>query len=449
MSILSVTLTLSALMLMSCSSGSSKRDNPFEPEGDAHIKVEYESNADSVSLKWTLTGDLDFDSFKVETAGGDRKTLGKDARTCTLTHFPYNTPTKVVISMLDGNSTVEESTLYVVTDGIDSVIQSLIIPDRGSVTAGDGMYSIALPDDRSIFLMGDSYIGPVNNGHRSTSDHMYRNSYSVFNHKTLTSYAIVGANNHSAAVPENQPNEAEWYWPGHGFVCGDRLYIFQELMYQGEEGAWGFRYRNTHLLQYSLPDITLVKDARVPYYGADNIHFGAAALADGDYNYIYAQVDIRNDLNPVTEVYVARATEQNLWGPWEYWDGNTWTDVSERAAALQGLASVPVSSQFNVFKLRGKYVLLTQNKALGNGEIYTFTSDTPQGPWTNRKVIYKVQNENSSWYTYNAMAHPQFERDNLILVSYNVNTSNFSEQFSNVYSYRPRFFWVPIDDILN
>ena len=33
-------------------------------------------------------------------------------------------------------------------------------------------------------------------------------------------------------------------------------------------------------------------------------------------------------------------------------------------------------------------------------------------------------------------------------ISFNVNTNEFSEQFTNVESYRPRFFWYPIDKII-
>ena len=47
------------------------------------------------------------------------------------------------------------------------------------------------------------------------------------------------------------------------------------------------------------------------------------------------------------------------------------------------------------------------------------------------------------------MAHPQFETDGKILVSFCVNTSDFAEQFTNVECYRPRFFWYPVENILN
>ena len=54
-----------------------------------------------------------------------------------------------------------------------------------------------------------------------------------------------------------------------------------------------------------------------------------------------------------------------------------------------------------------------------------------------------------NWYSYNAMIHPQFEKNGMILGSFCVNTDTFSEQFSNVASYRPIFFWLDVDTILN
>jgi hypothetical protein len=233
-------------------------------------------------------------------------------------------------------------------------------------------------------------------------------------------------------------------------VDGNKLYIFQTLMYQGSDDMWGFRYETTHILEYSLPNLELQKTTPIPFKGSTDIHYGMAALKEGESIYIYAQVDITNDANPISEVLVAKSTISNLYTAWEYYNGSSWSANPSEAVKLEGLASVPVSSQFNVFKLRDKYVLLTQNKTFNSGEIYTFVADAPQGPWRNKQLIFKTTEQNiKNLFTYNAMAHPQFEKDGMILVSYNVNTEVYAEQFSDVSTYRPRFFWVEIDKILN
>ena len=427
-------------------------ENPFENLEGSALAVSYTSNADSVKLSWSLTEDVDFDSFRIKDAAGKNNiSLPKEAAACCLTRIPYNSPVKVNIEMLSGGETVSETSLSVVIDGVDHVFGKKIIQDNSGVTAGDGMYSIALPDGRSIFLMGDSYIGKVTDGRRSTGDHMYRNTYNVYdNGKTTALYAVNGGTT-SAAVPPGVTNEGQkWYWPGHGYVVDNTLYIYQTLMYQGAEGAWGFMYETTRILEYSLPDLKLKKDTAIPCHAPENVHYGMAALNDGDYQYIYAQVDIENDWDPVTEVYVARTTVQDMYSRWEYYNGSGWSENSADAAPLAGISSVAVSSQFNVIKLRDKYVLFTSAKNWNSRKAYTFVSDTPYGPWKNKKLIYELPElAQSNWYSYNAMIHPQFEKNGMILGSYCVNTDTFSEQFTNVASYRPIFYWLDIDTILN
>lgn len=447
-----LTVLLAILSVCSCEKNSGKLANPFENTGNADLSVSYTSNADSVFLSWEVTGDVYFDGYKISDVRGKNDiTLGKDATSCILTRIPYNEPIKIDVRMTSSGEEVSKTSVSVVIDGLDHVFGKTIIQDNSGVTAGDGMYSIALPDGRSIFLMGDSYVGPVINGRRSTGDHMYRNTYNVYdNGKTTALYAVNGGTT-SAAVPPGVTNEGQkWYWPGHGYVVDNTLYIFQTLMYQGSEGSWGFMYETTHILEYSLPDLKLKKDTRIPFYGADNIHYGMAALNDGDYQYIYAQVDIENDWDPIATVQVARTTVDKMYSEWEYYNGSGWSLNPADAVDLAGLNGVAVSSQFNVFKLRDKYVLFTSAKNWNSRQVYTFVSDTPYGPWRNRKLIYQLPElPQSNWYSYNAMAHPQFEKNGMILGSYCVNTDNFSEQFSNVESYRPLFYWMDIDTILN
>lgn len=430
--------------------GQGRRPDIFGGE-ESFARISFTSNADTLFLAWELTDrDTRFDYYRV-TDNRTNKVLSvdKDATSCILTRIPYAEPVSVGLSMMKDDKAVKSCETDLGIDGLDRAFARTLIPDRGSVTGGDGMYSIPLPDGRSIFLMGDSYTGTVTDGRRPTSDHMFRNSYILYDRGRVS--AVTGANGDksSAAVPPESPDERKWYWPGHGFVEGNTLYVFQTLMYQGGEGMWGFMYETTHILEYELPALKLRKTTRIPFTGPADIHYGMAALNDGDYIYIYAQVDVDNGPNPVSEVLAARTTVDRLYDRWEYYTGSGWSPSPADAVKLEGLAAVPVSSQFNVFRLRGKYVLLTQNKRFNSGEIYTFVSDSPCGPWRNRQLIFMTTEQNTPrLLTYNAMAHPQFGRDGMLLVSYNVNTEDFPQQFSDVATYRPRFFWADIDRIL-
>ncbi len=445
-----VCFLLSLLTLCSCSkSPSVTRNDPSFYPGEKYVELSYTSNADTLFLEWSLLKESQFDGFEIYDANNGAVRLPGDARSYAVPGVPIQQDYQVSLSLVRDGSAVWSTSVTANIDGLDRKIAHRIIQDKAGVTGGDGMYSIALPDGRSIFLMGDSYTSPVTNNTRSTSSHMFRNTYQVYDNGSVT--AITNGANHSAAVPPGYPDESKWYWPGHGFVAGDVLYVFQFLMYQGADGMWGFRYERTHLLEYSLPSLTLLRDTPIPYSGPSNVIYGAAAMNDGDYLYIYAQIDKETTdiFNPISVVACARTTVKDIHTKWEFYTGSGWSDNPDDAAELSGLSDVPVSSQFNVFKLRDKYVLLTRHRILWEGRIFTYTSDTPYGPWGNKKQIFLDPDlGNADWFSYNAMAHPQFEENGRILISYNVNTNVFLQQFTDVESYRPRFFWYPIDGIL-
>ena len=448
-------IPLVAMAACMCKPPSGPVDNPFDNDGEAALKVNVTSRADTVRLDWELLSKKEFDTYRIEEKDlGIGLSVPASASGCEIPHFSrYNEAVKCRIALMKGSEAVDELTIHVNIDGLDAEMLAKVMPDHGSVCAGDGMYSVALPDGRSIFLIGDSFVCDVTNGSRPASAHMYRNTYIVYDPATGKASPIYDfrgpGTQSSAAVPPGHPFEDKWYWPLDGFVAGNKLYVFQSLMYMKGEGMWGFAYDSSSLLRYSLPDLKLEKDEPILFKSDKEIHYGAAAFNDGDYIYIYAQVDVTNDMDAKTDVYCARATVDNLYGSWEYWNGKSWTNDSSAAVGLSGLSSVSVSSQFNVFPLKDRYVLLTENKKLWVNEIYTFTSASPTGPWGNKKTIYVVPPfQDSNLMCYNAMAHPQFVKDNMILVSYDMNTSDFAQQAKDVSTYRPRFFWVDIDTIL-
>lgn len=416
----------------------------------AFLKVEHSSNADTIFLSWEIEETIEFDYYKVYVLEDSLIINNIEKNKCFFTNLPYNELFPVSIALLKNNQIISQITTNVEINGLDEVFARRLIPDNGSVTGGDGTYSIELPDGRSIFLMGDSFIGPVTNGARSMKDHMYRNTYILYDDPFVS--AIYGTNGEksSAAVPPGVTDEhIEWYWPGHGFVNSNKLFVFQTKMFQKETGMWGFCYKTTDILEYNLPGLELYQTVNIPFKGSSNIHFGMAVLKNNNYIYIYAQKDVDNGLIPVSDALVARTTIEKLYESWEYFDGLNWSPESTDAVKMSGLSAVAISSQFNVFKLKDKFVLLTQDKQFKSGKIYTFIADNPEGPWYNKQLIYTTLEQNHpKQFTYNAMAHPQFTKNGMILISYNVNTEDWEQLHDDVSTYRPRFFWIGTDKIL-
>ncbi|MCA1746135.1 MAG: T9SS type A sorting domain-containing protein, partial [Bacteroidales bacterium] len=123
---------------------------------------------------------------------------------------------------------------------------------------------------------------------------------------------------------------------------------------------------------------------------------------------------------------------------WEYYTRTGWSDDPQ---STQRINSFQVSQQYSVSTYRGKYILLTQDVWL-SPKIFSFTSASPVGPWSNKKHLYTTPETGGSTFTYNAWVHPQFDSNSEMLVSYNVN-GDFWSIFSNVEIYRPRFIRIP------
>jgi len=323
---------------------------------------------------------------------------------------------------------------------------------NGGMIAGDGMYSVPLPDGRSLFLLGDSFRGEIAQDGSFPPSHMYRNSYVFYDPASGTSESYIEANGPltSAAVPLGVTDEAaEWYWPGGGIVIGDKLYIFQTDLFQREPGMWGFASRRVDLLEYEYPSMKILRQERVRKNCNDSLMFGATVCTDNEYIYIYAPGHTDVNGKQMNQAFVARSHEEDLFGEWEYLSKDGWSKDPSAMVPMEGTSCVEVSSQFNVFKLRDKYVLLTEQANLFEGFIYTFVSDTPYGPWTNAKRIYDIpQLPREDLFAYNAMAHPEIQKDNMILVSYDVNSFDLNLVFPDASSYQPVFLWVPVEMIL-
>jgi len=234
--------------------------------------------------------------------------------------------------------------------------------------------------------------------------------------------------------------DSSWFWPEHGMVENDTLKIFMsEFITNAGPPGWNFEFRDTYLVFMSYPGFELLGMELLPHYEVNEVMYGNQLLVEGNYTYIYGR---KNGPNNVANAHIARAATGELNGPWEFYDGSGWTTD---ASASSWITFQAVSQQYAAFKYQDKYVMLTQQIWLGT-KIYTLTADAPEGPWENLTEIYNTPLPFPDMFTYNAWAHPQFNEQNKLLVSYNSN-GDFWEIFNNVELYRPTFIRVPFEMI--
>lgn len=326
--------------------------------------------------------------------------------------------------------------------------------DSGGVTSSDGTISILLDDGSSVFMTGDCFIGDVVDGKRNHEEQMLHNSLIHISADGKHLGSILGGtpdapNTLCVPMEADTAKCAYWYWPGHGYQEGSKLFLYMTKFYQGGEGQWGFRYDGVDVVtinmnDWSVESIEEVYDEKCP------VHWGNCVMEDDGYYYIYGTRS--GDRNPA-ELCVSRAKfDENAgkMGQPEYFDGKAWSADSTAAVGCEGL-DVSVSEQFSVFRYKNKYVLLTQRRAQQAGDIYSYIADSPTGPWYNKKLLYETHEQvEKTWlFTYNAMAHPQFTNDkNELLICYNINSYDTTSIYDDVNEYRPVFLRVPMKVIL-
>jgi hypothetical protein len=334
----------------------------------------------------------------------------------------------------------------------DSTFNKLFHQNSSGLTGADGTISVPMPDGSSVFMMGDSFLGKVVDNKRDTSTKMIHNTFVVVNPtqpSTRTLFQGTYQDPESFVIPKNDPGK--FYWPANGFVRDSVFHFFASRFYMSGNGMWGFKFVDTDYFRYSWPDFKPLSVEPFKFTSINHVHWGHAILDAGKYIYIYG---CKPDSNKVSKAFACRTHVDNSkyldLNDVEFSDGHEWSKDPMSIEPMQGTTS-QISEQFSVFHYKDKYILLSQDRGLGNGKIFTYTSDTPVGPWGNRQLIYKTTESDSDKdiITYNAMAHPQYIRDGKLLVSYNVNSLKLSKVFENVNNYRPRFIRIPMDKIIN
>ena len=324
----------------------------------------------------------------------------------------------------------------------DTTFNNLLRNCNNGWIAGDATYSIALPDGKTMWLFGDTFIGTVEADNSiSPGAKMIRNSAVLMNKDSLQTLYTGSLDNPGDFIPTNYPDSI-WYWPEHGMVENDTLKIFLAKYKKNPaiSSSWNFVHTGQYIANFSYPEIQLLNIIPLSY-ADNNVLYGVRILYDSNYTYVYGRKEEDISGFNIPYPHVARFT-QNSNEKWSFFDGSSWSQEPEQSAAIN---SFQVSQQYGVIKHNEIYILITQDIWL-SPEIYSFTSSSPTGPWENKTLIYTTPIFWNNTFTYNAYPHPQFDTNNQLLISYNTN-GDFWEIFKNVETYRPRFIRVPYEII--
>lgn len=305
-------------------------------------------------------------------------------------------------------------------------------------TGADSTYSVPLPDGRTAWLFSDTFLGPVSSDHGRYGAPLIHNSIVVESSgemETLYTSTILGPR---ALIEPAVNDRVSFYWLGDGTVDGDKLRVFcLRFVVQG----WTFVQVGTDIATFSLPDLNLESivpspSGLPPTTGGTLISYGSAITETSDYTYVYGVEELHSDPRPEKYLHVARTTG-GVSGRWEYYDGSGWSSTPVLSARLMD----GIANEFSVVPSSDGFRLVTSDRGIGK-DIYSYTAPSPEGPWGNRKTVYSTPETGGNLITYNAKEHPQFSGGGKTVISYNVNSFDFSDLYRDVHIYRPRFVEV-------
>jgi hypothetical protein len=335
---------------------------------------------------------------------------------------------------------------------------------------GDGIFTIPLngiehrtgtSNGNILFLFSDSMIGNIKDNTLMPGSVMLHNSVAILdgnsaNKDRMTFYW----DKNSQGKPESifTPKTAgtrpgDYFWLGDGFVnqeLNNRLYIFAYRIKNVSTAAFGFKEVGNVLIKIKAgdkPPYRTQQQRDTPFYiknkGEGSGSFGAGiyantraagAPAPDAYVYVYGVV------SKWKNVLVARVFPKDFddYSKWTYWDGKIWNTDINKAEKIADW----VSNELSVSPLPdGRYAMVFQIGTMTK-DIGLRISKTPYGPFGPVIKIWDCSKDltNKNYFVYNAKAHPNLSKPGELIISYNINSTDFFKDLpTDPNMYRPRF----------
>lgn len=319
---------------------------------------------------------------------------------------------------------------------------------EGGWCAADATISLPLPDGKTLWLFGDTFIGEKTGlfSINPNNAKMINNCAIIEDSNGLKAYYGGTQSNPSSFIPGDG---SDFFWPEHATIENDTLKILAvRVMYQNN-GTPGFNFRvgTSYIATYKYPSMEYIKTSKINYITDSTMRFGACILRSGDYTYIFGVKDTTAEGMTWPVPYLARVG-QSIDNPWEFYAGTKgWSTFCDDAKPV---GNRPMSESFYVYEKNNKFYLI-MHEIWTVGELYILEADAITGPWNrkssggNETLFAKIQPQ-TGLFSYNLFAHPQFQVDGKILISFNVNTTDFSSIYSDTRNYRARFYWLSVEN---
>lgn len=340
------------------------------------------------------------------------------------------------------NNMLSDCTPIPEVDTVGDVNRIARLPGTGEFAGADVGVDAGLQDGRRVWLFADTLREQAG---------MVRNSMLVSDERCLR--AVVP--DQGGAVIPNRPHSAVGYWPMSVVSISmpgyDLVPVWAQRVRRSGSGVFDFETLGSSVALFvvrpgAAPQLVAVKDLVPDLADLSRPMWGAAAVADGDWIYVYGTANRGDTLG--FSVSVARVRADRLLDPeaMQFWDGYDWNSAAGSAAeVIPGAGGT--SQTFSVVHRGGMwYAVSKQDEFLGS-YVRVWISSAPTGPFYEGPVLAVLPSELEAGHlVYMVLAHPEvLPEENSMVLSYSRNDMYVQHIVDNPAQYRPRFLrvWFP------
>ncbi|MEO8713170.1 MAG: hypothetical protein ABI405_13650 [Parafilimonas sp.] len=333
-------------------------------------------------------------------------------------------------------------------------------PLQNGWLGGDGAVSVPISATTTLFIFSDSYVGNKNQQSRQEPGmKMVSNTVAVEtclpNGKTDVKYFW---NNMYSENPEpvfKSFTNRYKFWVNDAFMAGDNLYVLLQKVGiksgMPPDDFFPFSLPGFSLAKiinpFDLPDKWKIELIPFPDFAYPDMQLGLHVIKD---NYVYFFVS-RNDN---AQLLVRKRIDfiDDPAKPFEYYSLNkTWQigiKKDDMDTVFNGFRTVTVNYHPDI----KQWVMLSDIKFMDN-KIKMRTAPALTGPWSDEIIIYEIPEVTvgSPFYSKSNFCYLPAEwiqnydvKKQEMLITYNINNSNFSEINANPKIYTPKIITVSL-----
>ncbi|PWU08606.1 MAG: hypothetical protein C5B50_29185 [Verrucomicrobia bacterium] len=332
----------------------------------------------------------------------------------------------------------------------DPVFKDMLgLRTNGWLGSDDGE-SIVLSRQKTLWLFGDTFIGPLSNGVRVAGAPMIHSTVGIQEREKLppdcmTFYWKEKNGKPESFFPHQPSTPGDYYWVTKGVMLKGELFLFAWCISGTAEGLLGWKEAGSALIRVPNPldpPEHWVQKAYSLNLG-EGITFHSALVVEPPYLYLYGIAKPRQ--TALARVRINDLLKGKLTEAYEYWVKGSKSPHWGKEAKDCVPQFQPVNSECSVHYEPAWRLYTCFTYDVMSPEIYLTTAKSVTGPWSEPVPIYQVPEHGRFSFpvmTYAVRQHPELStHTGEVILTYATNIPNsesqlFTAEGKDVYVHR-------------